>query len=109
MASKIKFSKIILTDDLRAKIDRKDWIKYLVLVNWHYQDISKSFGKINDAEFEKYVTKKVDDYLAGKMPPAEIAGAIMNIVDEHLSGDNISLRAGDYIALQTQFRAERPK
>ena len=107
MPSKIKFSKVLMTDDIKSKIDRKDWIKYLVLVNWHYQDLSNTLGKINDAEFEKFVTQKVDDYLAGKLPPAAISGAIMNIVDEHLSGGKIALRAGDYIVLQNQYRAER--
>lgn len=107
MPSKIKFSKIIFSDALKSTIDRKDWIKYLVLVNWHYQNLSDTLGAVNDSEFEGFVSQKVDEYLAGKMPPAAINGAIMNIVDEHLSSGKIALRAGDYIALQSQYRAER--
>jgi len=40
----------------------------------------------------------------GKMPPAEIAPAIMNLIDDQKSGRDMALRAGDYISLQNYMR-----
>jgi hypothetical protein len=40
----------------------------------------------------------------GKMPPEEIAPAIMNLVDDQTSGRDMVMRAGDYISLQNYLR-----
>jgi hypothetical protein len=42
----------------------------------------------------------------GKMPPPEIETAIMNAADDYLEGRDITLRAGDYIALQSYARGK---
>lgn len=96
--------------DTKKILDRRDWVKYLVLVNWHLKDNEAVLKKPQDAAFQKYVVEQLDSYLAGKEPPAEIATAILNIADEQLSGTEVTLRAGDYIALQNHYRATtKPK
>ncbi|MCE1273879.1 MAG: hypothetical protein HGB01_00740 [Chlorobiaceae bacterium] len=40
-------------------------------------------------------------------PPKEIAGAIMNISDDLMAGREVTLRAGDYIALMSYAKAKK--
>ena len=89
-------------------IDRKDWVKYLVLVKWNEKIIREFVENALEAEFAKFLGGQVEAYVQGKEPPAEIAPAIMNLADDHLSGREISMRAGDYISLQKYFRKMRP-
>jgi hypothetical protein len=105
MPKKIEITKVFV--DTKKIIDRRDWVKYLVLVNWHLKELGDQLQKPQDAAFEKYVVEQLDSYFAGKQPPAAIAGAIMNIADEHLTGGEVTLRAGDYIALQGHYRQGR--
>ena len=44
----------------------------------------------------------------GVTPPEDIASAIMNIADDLMSGRDITLRAGDYIAIQNHVRNQAP-
>lgn len=103
MPKNIELTKVFV-DIKKSIIARKDWIKYLVLVNWHVKDHAQLIEKAPDAAFQKFVVEHLENYLAGKQPPAAITGAIMNLADEHLSGGEATLRAGDYIALQNQYR-----
>lgn len=103
MPKNIEITKVFV-DIKKAIIDRKDWVKYLVLVNWQVREHAKLIDKAPDAAFQKFVAEQLESYLGGKAPPAAIAGAIMNLADEHLSGGSVTLRAGDYIALQNQYR-----
>jgi hypothetical protein len=43
----------------------------------------------------------------GTMPPAEIAPAIMNLIDDQSSGRTMTMRAGDYISLQNYLRKSK--
>lgn len=88
-------------------LKRKDWVKYKTIPEWHGRIID---GHIltGDAgkEFNDVVNKYVNDYIfKKKMPPAEIATAIMNIADDYLDNRELVLKAGDYIALQNFVRA----
>ena len=56
------------------------------------------------AAFNKFVETHVQAYLDGKAPPAAIQSAVMNIADDYVAGKDIAVKAGDYIALQNQFR-----
>jgi hypothetical protein len=38
------------------------------------------------------------------MPPDEIASTILNVADDFVRGEQVKLRAGDYIALQGYAR-----
>ena len=88
-------------------IDRKDTVKYLVLVNWHAERLGQIIKRTPDAAFRKFVEAQVQAHLAGKKVPGSIQAAVMNLADDYLSGRESTLRAGDYISLQTQFRAGR--
>ena len=87
----------------REIIDRKDWVKYLVLVNWHAKQFDNVLATAPDAAFTSFVEKHLRAYLDGTAPPAAIQPAIMNIADDYAAGRDVTLRAGDYIALQTQY------
>jgi methenyltetrahydromethanopterin cyclohydrolase len=57
--------------------------------------------------FEELTYKYVRAYMEdGKMPPDEIAPAILNMADDYMSGRQVAIRAGDYIALQNFIRKE---
>ena len=57
--------------------------------------------------FEELTYKYVHAYLEeGKMPPDEIAPAILNMADDFMAGRQVAVRAGDYIALQNFMRRE---
>ena len=87
---------------------RKWWLMYLVIIDKAdiFEHINVNFGK----EFEDVTFRYVDAYIEkGEMPPADIAPAILNMADDHLAGRQVSIRAGDYIAIQNHLRkAARP-
>lgn len=89
----------------KALIDRKDWVKYLVIPDWHAKQLGDIIKRIPSAAFNKFVETHVQAYLEGKAPPAAIQSAVMNIAEDYVSGKSIVLRAGDYVALQNQFRS----
>lgn len=97
----------------KSFIDRSDWVKYLTLPLY----ASKILERVNPeifktaptAEFAKFLQKQLDSYLAGKEVDAAINSAIMNCADMYASGEKITLRAGDYIALNNHFHKARPK
>jgi hypothetical protein len=90
----------------REIIDRKDWIKYLVIPDWHGKQLGDVIEKVPDAAFNKFVEGHVQAYLDGKAPPSAILSAVMNIADDYVTGQGITARAGDYIALQNAYRAK---
>jgi hypothetical protein len=83
---------------------RKDIYKYLVLMNWTLKEFENVLTHAPDDAFNGFVEKHVNAYLEGTKPPAAIQTAIMNIVDDFAAGREMTLRAGDYIALQTAFQ-----
>ena len=76
----------------------------LYCVKWNEKIVREFVEKVLEAEFANFLTSQVDAYVQGQESPAEIAPAIMNLADDHLSGREISVRAGDYISLQKYFR-----
>lgn len=87
------------------KVPKKDWVKYLVVIDWHHDKISDVLTAQPSEEFNTFVMKTLQSYLDGKMPPAAIVSPIMNLAEDHLAGREMTLRAGDYIALQKAFQA----
>jgi hypothetical protein len=87
----------------REIIDRRDWVKYLVLVNWHGRQLDNVLTQAPDAAFAGFVEKQLQTYLEGSAPPDAIQPAIMNIADDYAAGREVTLRAGDYIALQNHY------
>jgi len=89
----------------KSIIDRKDWVRYLTLVNWHAKQLGDIVERVADADFTKFVDTQVQNYLKGTAAPAAIQSAVMNIADDFIAGREVVLKAGDYIALQNQFHA----
>ena len=58
-----------------------------------------------DERFDKVVTGHLRAYVEkGEMPPEDIAPAILNLADDFMAGREITIRAGDYIAIQNHLR-----
>lgn len=101
---KIEMVKVRISSTI---LDRKDWVKYLVLVNWHARELGDVIEKIPDARFNRFLETQVNNYLKGTKPPAAIQSAVMNIADDVMAGREVSVRSGDYIALQNQYRGAK--
>ena len=64
-----------------------------------------AFRKFVDIAPNEQFKTVVQGYLTGYLdkgvtPPADIAPAIMNMADDVLSGREVTLKTGDYVALQ---------
>lgn len=81
-------------------IDRRTWIMYLII-----NELSGRFGELAkigpDKNFFNAISEHVDSFIhEGVMPPEKISSAILNIADDVLAGRDVTIKAGDYIALQ---------
>ncbi|MBP2134184.1 hypothetical protein J2128_002150 [Methanomicrobium sp. W14] len=93
-----------------AVIDRRDWVRYLALVNWHFKEVGDSIIATPSKDFNAFVEKTLNEYLSEKkMPDPEIAPVVMNLADDHFAGRELFLRAGDYYILQNHFRKVKGK
>lgn len=92
----------------KSFIDRSDWVKYLTLPLFAIKNLERTnpeiFKTVPNEKFVNFLQKQVGNYLDGKKIDNEIQSAIMNCADMYSSGEAITLRAGDYIALQTHFQ-----
>jgi hypothetical protein len=91
----------------QQKLDRtKRWIQvaYLVL-NGPVVAVTEAIKFKPDSTFYNVIAEHMGAYLQNdQMPPDEIASAILNLADDHMSGRQMTLRAGDYIAIQNFIR-----
>ncbi len=56
-------------------------------------------------KFFKVIAEHVDAYIKdGKMPPEPIATAILNFADDLMANGKMTIRTGDYIAIQNHIR-----
>jgi hypothetical protein len=88
-------------------LDRRGWVYYLIL----NENAAQRWGEVLEARPDERFFQVVSDHVKayveeGKMPPPEIETAIMNAADDYLEGRDITLRAGDYIALQSYARGK---
>lgn len=87
-----------------------DWIferwmlvAYLI-INWK-MSMAKEAKVKPDKRFFRVLARHMTAYLKdGVQPPKDIASTIMNLADDHLAGRQMTIRAGDYIALQNHIR-----
>ena len=87
-------------------LERWILVAYLI-INWRLAKTKQPRIR-PDKAFYKEVAKHLSAYIFdGKKPPAGIEAAIMNLADEYLGGKKMTLRAGDYIAIQNHLRQRR--
>lgn len=89
-------------------LDRRIWVYYLVILD----KIAPQFGDVLEARpderFYETFSKHVEAYVKeGEAPPKAIEGAVLNAADDYLAGRDITLRAGDYIAVQNYIRGAK--
>lgn len=81
------------------------WKVAYLIINDGIKDIADKFKNPIDQRFNEFVTKYLEAYVSdNKMPPAEIAPTIMNLADDFAAGRQMTIRAGDYIAIQGYMR-----
>jgi len=88
-------------------LERKIICFYLIITNrgWDNEKFGEVLERAPDKQFYELISKHMNAYLQkGEMPPAEIAPAIMNLIDDQTAGRTMTLRAGDYISLQNYAR-----
>jgi hypothetical protein len=83
-----------------------DRVKYLIVPLWHIKsrDLADYLEVDKDPAFEGFVREQVEIYLSGKEPDVAIQDAVMNVADLYVADGDLTLRAGDYIAFQRQYR-----
>lgn len=82
-------------------------VAYLIIGpgGWRNERVRDLVKAKPGARFSGMVEKYVESYIRyGELPPAEIVSPILNIADDVIAGREVTLKAGDYIALQTHFR-----
>jgi hypothetical protein len=79
-------------------------VAYLI-INIAVRELAKWVDVEPKAEFKELVSEHLHAYIVdGKMPPEDIAPAILNLADDYAAARPMNLRAGDYIALQNHVR-----
>jgi hypothetical protein len=82
----------------RKLIKDPTWVMYLVIPEKLQVGIKVLAPKAINTLINRYLGPYMEK---GTRPPEQIAGAIMNVADDVMVGRQPTLRAGDYIALQT--------
>ena len=85
-------------------------VAYLIIdVFKLHPELEQGFEQValgKDEGFNKFVTGQVQQYMEkGTTPAAPIAATVVNIAEDVVAGRTPTLRAGDYIALRTAYRA----
>ncbi len=85
-------------------LERKHWVMYLYPPLADIHELEEVLAKARSP-----VAKVIEDHARaymteGKEPPAAIAGAVMNFVDDVAVGRTPVLRAGDYISVRNFLR-----
>ena len=92
-------------------IDRKWWRYYLIPI-WDRLGKFKEIVDVPiDQAFSKFVSKYMNAFVEkGEMPPATIAPAIFNMLDDYANGaEKIAIRTGDWIAIQNFMREAKAR
>ena len=79
-------------------------VAYLI-INWRIRELGEHIKVHPGKEFFELTAKHLRAYVQdAKLPPDDIAPAILNIADDYMAGRPMNLRAGDYIAIQNHLR-----
>lgn len=86
-------------------IERRIEPPYVIINDRILENFGDVFQRAPGEEFYEAIANYMNGYLQDRKPlPAEIEPAIMNLIDDYAAGRRLTLKAGDYIALQTFFR-----
>ncbi|MFX0203625.1 MAG: hypothetical protein ACFFCW_46600 [Candidatus Hodarchaeota archaeon] len=87
----------------------KRWclVCYLI-INWKIEDLVKQIQVEPSSEFYRVAAEYLYEYAHNnKMPPDEIAPAIINLGEDYLAGKPVQFRPGDYILIQNYIRKHK--
>jgi len=106
-----------LIDRFRIHVQQLPWwwrVAYLVpdpvLHQGGFLEDVARFAKGQDKAFNQVVENHVAAFLEhGTMPPAAITAPILNVAEDIKAGREVTLRGGDYIALQNFVRSQAHK
>jgi hypothetical protein len=86
-------------------LDKRWWVAYLIVNDLLRKELVELVEAAPDDRLMSLVKEHLNAYVEkGTMPPAEIAPAILNMADDLMAGRQPTVRAGDYIGLQTYMR-----
>jgi hypothetical protein len=101
---------IVRYDDMKVAInhwfeDRRTWRMYKTVPVFAAKEYEDILIKEVDKKFTAWVAGEVNAFITSdKKVAADIRIPIMNIADDVLSGRAPTVKAGDYIALQTHYQ-----
>lgn len=85
-------------------LERRQRVMYLI-INWAVKELADQIQIKPHTNFNQEIALHVRAYIEeGKVPPADIAPAILNIADDYIAGRDVQIRAGDYIMIQNHLR-----
>lgn len=91
---------------MRVKIDfGKETIMYLIVRDATLAEYRREIEVRPNEKFYDMVQKEVMAHVIdGKKPQEQILTALLNIEDDMMAGREVTMRAGDYIALMSYAR-----
>ncbi len=83
-------------------------VMYLVIIDQMLKRYRDLVIERPNEKFENMVRKEVMTHIIdGTKPPKQIRTAVLNVADDVMAGREVSLRAGDYIALMNYAREHK--
>jgi hypothetical protein len=95
---------------MQYMVSVSEWLLKRKII-FYYLILPDKFGRtveINPGEkFEALAASHMRAFIQdGTAPPTDIASAIINMADDYMAGRQVTIRSGDYLALQNHIRKE---
>jgi len=98
----IRFDKVLMVPEWL--IPR--WWRIAYLIIDHLREDLVAVARVRpDAKFEAFVAEQLQTFTKEGTAPDAILPALLNLHDDLMAGRELTMRAGDYIALQGYFRS----
>lgn len=92
-------------EEILVQIDKHWCVVCYLIINWRIEELRERGRLEIPAKAYQVLGEHLYNYVyKDVMPPAEIASTILNVADDFVRGEQVKLRAGDYIALQGYAR-----
>lgn len=93
---------------LEQMIDKNWCLASYLILNLDFHEFEELAQRELPANFANRMATLVYGYMCeNKLPPTEIQQVVLNVSEDIAAGRDVALRAGDYIAVQKYFRANR--